>query len=193
MRVTRADGAGHAAGHARSAWAWGAGLAAVLLTLTGCTTRTLPTDAFLGLVTPYRIDIVQGNVITQEAVAALRPGMTRMQVSDILGSPMLADPFHRDRWDYLFTIRRPGTPAQRYSVVVRFDGERMRAVEAPADLPTENQFVASIVPPARRSGPAPVLELTPAQLQALPVPRAAETPAAAPAGPTRSYPPLERP
>lgn len=193
MRVSASTGPARAAGAAPSRWAAGAGIAAALLALTGCASRALSPDAFLGLVTPYRIDIVQGNVITQEAVAALRPGMTRVQVSDILGSPMLADPFHRDRWDYLFTIRRPGTPAQRYSVVVRFDGDRMRAVEAPADLPTENQFVASIVPPARRSGPAPVLELTPAQLQALPAPRAAEQPAATPTGPTRSYPPLERP
>lgn len=193
MRVSTATGLASAPTTDRSRWAAGMGAMAVLLALTGCASRELPTDAFLGLITPYRIDIVQGNVVTQEAVAALRPGMTRVQVSNILGSPMLADPFHRDRWDYLFTIRRPGTPAQRYSVVVRFDGDRMRTVEAPADLPTENQFVASIVPPARRSGQGPVLELTPAQLQALPVPRAAEPAAAAPAGPTRSYPPLERP
>jgi outer membrane protein assembly factor BamE len=193
MPVAQADDAAHAAGVARGGWIQAAAVAAVVLALTGCAGRGVSTDAFLGLVTPYRIDIVQGNVITREAVAALRPGMTRTQVSDILGSPMLTDPFHRDRWDYLFTIRRPGTPAQRYSVVVRFDGDRMRAVEAPADLPTENQFVASIVPPARRGGPAPALELTPAQLQALPAPRATEPTAAAPTGPTRSYPPLERP
>lgn len=193
MGDTRASRPASAARASLGRWTAGVGLAAALLTLTGCASRALPTDAFLGLVTPYRIDIVQGNVITQEAVAALRPGMTRVQVSDILGSPMLADPFHRDRWDYLFTIRRPGTPAQRYSVIVRFDGERMRTVEAPADLPTENQFVASIVPAARRGGQAPVLELTPAQLQALPVPRTPEPAAVAPTGPARSYPPLERP
>ena len=161
--------------------------------LTGCAGRRAPTDSFLGLVTPYRIDIVQGNVITQEAVAALRPGMTRLQVSDILGSPMLADPFHRDRWDYIFSIRRPGTPVQRLSVVLRFDGDVLKSVDAPPDLPTENEFVASIVPASRRSAEARPLELTEAQRKALPAPRAAEPAPANPAPPTRSYPPLERP
>ena len=145
------------------------------------------------MVTPYRIDIVQGNAVTQEAVAALRPGMTRVQVTEVLGSPMLADPFHRDRWDYLFTIRRPGTPAQRLSVVLRFDGDVLKSVEAPPDLPSENQFVASIAPAARRSGEARPLELTEAQRKALPAPRAAEPAPPAPAPVARSYPPLERP
>lgn len=171
------------------------GLAAGLLAslLAGCASRVASTDSFLGVVTPYRIDIVQGNAVTKEAVEALRPGMTRAQVTDILGSPMLADPFHRDRWDYLFTIRRPGTPAQRLSVVLRFDGDRLRAVEAPPDLPSESQFVASIAPASSRTAAPRPLELTEAQRQALPAPRAAEPAAASPAPPARSYPPLERP
>jgi len=168
-----------------------AGLLGTLLS--GCASRVASTDSFLGVVTPYRIDIVQGNAVTKEAVEALRPGMTRAQVTDILGSPMLADPFHRDRWDYLFTIRRPGTPAQRLSVVLRFDGDRLRAVEAPPDLPSENQFVASIAPASSRTAAPRPLELTEAQRQALPARRAAEPAAASPAPPARSYPPLERP
>ena len=161
--------------------------------LTGCAVRGMSTESFLGVVTPYRIDIVQGNAVTKEAVAALRPGMTRTQVTDILGSPMLADPFHRDRWDYIFTIRRPGTPPQRLSVVLRFEGDRLKSVDAPPDLPTENQFVASIAPTPRRGGEPPTLELTEAQRKALPAPRAAESVPANPALPARSYPPLERP
>jgi outer membrane protein assembly factor BamE len=51
---------------------------------------------------------VQGNVVTSEQVARVKPGMTRAQVRDILGTPLLTDPFHADRWDYLFTIRRQG-------------------------------------------------------------------------------------
>jgi outer membrane protein assembly factor BamE len=161
--------------------------------LAGCAAREASTDSFFGLVTPYRIDIVQGNVVTKEAVAALRLGMTRTQVADILGSPMLADPFHRDRWDYIFTIRRPGTPSQRLSVVLRFDADRLKSVDAPPDLPTENQFVASIVPPLRRGGEPKPLELTEAQRKALPAPRAAQAAPESPAAPARAYPPLERP
>lgn len=144
-----------------------AGAVAAML-LAGCAIRGASTDSFLGVVTPYRIDIVQGNAVTKEAVAALRPGMTRTQVTDLMGSPMLADPFHRNRWDYIFTIRRPGTPAQRLSVVLRFDGDRLQSVEAPADLPTENEFVASIAPATRRPGSAPALELTEASARRCP-------------------------
>jgi outer membrane protein assembly factor BamE len=79
-------------------------------------------DSFLGVITPYRIDIVQGNVVTQGAAAAVKPGMTRAQVRDMLGSPLLTDPFHADRWDYVFTIRRQGTEPQRRSVVAHFEG-----------------------------------------------------------------------
>lgn len=160
--------------------------------LAGCASRVQPTDSFLGFITPYRIDIIQGNVVTRELVTLVRPGMTRAQVRETLGSPMLTDPFHGDRWDYLFTIRRPGTAAQRYSVVVRFDGDQMKSVDAPADLPSENEFVSSVVPPVK-GGKTPALELTEAQRKALPLPpRVAPAPVAA-AAPTREYPPLERP
>lgn len=166
---------------------------ALALLLGGCAGRRAPTDSFLGVITPYRIDIVQGNVVTKEAVEALRPGMARAQVVDILGSPMLADPFHRDRWDYIFTIRSPGTSARRMSVVLRFDGDLLKSVSAPPDLPTEQQFVASIAPTSRSASAARPLELSEAQRKALPAPRPEQAAPAAPVPPTRSYPPLERP
>ena len=83
----------------------------------GCATREQSTDSFLGFITPYRVEIVQGNAVTREQATRVKPGMTRAQVRDILGSPMLTDQFHADRWDYLFTIRRQGTEPQRRSVV----------------------------------------------------------------------------
>ena len=91
--------------------------------MAGCSTPMRSADDFLGLITPYRIDIVQGNVVTKEQIALVKPGLSRSQVRDVLGSPMLTDLFHASRWDYVFTIRRPGTPAQRRSVVVRFEGD----------------------------------------------------------------------
>jgi outer membrane protein assembly factor BamE len=150
------------------------------------------TDSFMGLITPYRIDIVQGNVVTKEQLALIRPGMSRVQVRDVLGSPLVTDVFHADRWDYVFTIKRPGTEPQRRSVVVLFEADKLLRVEAP-ELPSEHEFVASI---SRTSatGNAPVLELTPEQRAALPLPTKAAMPepaASAPAGPAREYPPLE--
>ncbi len=159
------------------------------LGVAGCSTNRSP-DSFLGLITPYRIDIVQGNVVTSEQAAQVKPGMSRNQVRDVLGSPMVTDLFHADRWDYIFTIRRPGTEPQRRSVVVVFDGDAVKTIDAPA-LPSEREFVASIA--TRKNVKVPVLELTEAQRKALPVPPRSETPAATaePVGPVRAYPPLE--
>lgn len=145
-------------------------------------------DSFLGVITPYRIDIVQGNVVTKEQAAQIKPGMTREQVRDILGSPMLTDIFHANRWDYVFTIKRPGTEPQRRSIVARFEGDTLKSLEAP-DLPSEQEFVASIS--RIKPGKSPVLELTDAQKQALPKPPPQPTAEAQPAGPVRTYPPLE--
>ncbi len=55
---------------------------------------------------PYKIDVQQGNVLTQEMVAQLKPGQTREQVRDILGTPLLADIFHQQRWDYVYSYRK---------------------------------------------------------------------------------------
>jgi outer membrane protein assembly factor BamE len=171
-------------------------LAAATLTLsalaaTGCNSIQPGTDRLLGFITPYRVDVLQGNVVTQEMAARIKPGMSRDQVRDVLGSPLLTDPFHNDRWDYVFTMRRKGAEPQRRSVVAYFNGDVLDRVEAP-ELPSEKEFVSSIRPPVT-GGKEPVLALTDAQREALPLPAKAEATAAAlPQGATRPYPPLER-
>jgi outer membrane protein assembly factor BamE len=160
--------------------------------VSGCGIRQIASDgSLLGLVTPYRIDIVQGNAVTREQIALIKPGMSRAQVRDILGTPLLTDPFHAERWDYLFTIRRQGAEPQRRSIVAFFDGDVLRKIDLPqGPLPTEEEFVASIDPVKRKIEPR-VLELTEEQRKALPVPPRKAVPAEAPAGATRNYPPLE--
>jgi outer membrane protein assembly factor BamE len=157
--------------------------------LAGCESLKDPERDFLGMLTPYRVEVVQGNVVTKEQIARVRPGMTRDQVRAVLGSPLLTDAFHADRWDYIFTIRRQGTAPQRRSVVVLFDGERLKSVDAP-ELPSEREFVAAIST-TRASGRTPVLELSEEQRKALPVPPKPEPAPAEPTGATREYPPLE--
>jgi outer membrane protein assembly factor BamE len=166
----------------------GRGLALVTAVCAGGCASLQSSDSFLGVITPYRIDIVQGNVVTKEQAAQIKPGMTREQVRDILGSPMLTDIFHANRWDYVFTIKRPGTEPQRRSIIARFEGDTLKSLEAP-DLPSEREFVASIS--RIKPGKAPVLELTDAQKQALPKPPPQPAAEAPPAGPVRTYPPLE--
>jgi outer membrane protein assembly factor BamE len=161
-------------------------LAAAAL-LAGCESLQ-HTDSFMGVITPYRIDIVQGNAITAEQAALLKPGLTRLQVRDILGTPLIADPFHANRWDYVFVLRRPNTDVQRRSVIVFFEGDRVQSVEA-GELPSEREFVASIS--RNRDLKVPKLELTEEERKALPPPVRREAPPAEPVGPLRPYPPLE--
>jgi outer membrane protein assembly factor BamE len=167
----------------------GAAVGIVGALLGGC--QSLQTsENFLGVVTPYRVEVVQGNVVTSEQIALVKPGQTRAQVRDALGSPLLTDPFHADRWDYVFTIRRQGAAPQLRRVTVRFKDEALVSVEGAEDLPSEREFVASIDTFKAKRNP-PRLVLSEEQMKALPVP--APTPPAEPAPPvpSRTYPPLE--
>ena len=165
-----------------------AGCAAMLLA-SGCQSLQ-SSDNFLGVITPYRVEVVQGNVITSEQAALAKPGLTRAQVRDVLGSPLLADPFHADRWDYVFTIRRQGAEPQLRRVVVQFKSDVLASIDAGGELPSERAFVAAI-DTFKTSRNAPPLALTDEQLKALPLPvrpPAEDLPLPPPA---RTYPPLE--
>src|SRR6187402_419496 len=165
-------------------------LAALALLSAGCS--SIKGDRILGVITPYRIDVMQGNVITQELAANVKPGMSRDQVRDVLGSPLLTSAFHGERWDYVFTMRRQGTEPQRRSVVVFFKGDSLERIEAP-ELPSEKDFVTSVRPSRGEGSTEPVLALTEEQRKALPPPLKGEATAAAaqPQGAIRPYPPLE--
>lgn len=147
-------------------------------------------DNFLGVITPYRVEVVQGNVITKEQAALVKPGMNPAQVRDLLGTPLLTDLFHADRWDYVFTIRRQGAEPQLRRVVALFSAEKLLRLDAEGELPSERDFVGAI-DTFKTSRDAPPLALNAAQLEALPVPAKAATAAPEVSGPTRSYPPLE--
>jgi outer membrane protein assembly factor BamE len=167
----------------------GAALLACAGALAGC--QSLQTsENFLGVVTPYRVEVVQGNVITSEQVALVKPGLTRAQVREALGSPLLTDPFHADRWDYVFTIRRQGAAPQLRKIVVRFKSDVLESIEGGAGLPSEHEFVASI-DTFKTSRNAPPLVLSEEQIKALPAPVRPPTTDPAPPVPARTYPPLE--
>ena len=77
----------------------------------------------------YKIDIQQGNVLTQEMVSQLKPGQTREQVRFILGTPMLTDIFHQERWDYVYSYRNGRTgevETRRFSVYFGKDNRLMK-------------------------------------------------------------------
>ena len=82
-----------------------------LLALAGC--------SFPGV---YKIDIQQGNVVTQDMIDQLKPGMTQRQVRFIMGNPMITDTFHAKRWDYLYSIQPGGRQRYQERISLMFDG-----------------------------------------------------------------------
>jgi len=75
----------------------------------------------------YKIDIPQGNIVTQEMVDQLRPGMTQSQVRYVLGTPLITDTFSDDRWDYVYSMKPGGGATTRERVTIYFtDGELSR-------------------------------------------------------------------
>lgn len=159
-----------------------------LAALAGCGSMNSASTRIASVVTPYRMDIVQGNFVSKEQAAAVKPGMSRAQVRDILGTPLLTSLFHADRWEYVFTFKRQGVESQARTVTVFFQGDALERMQAD-DLPTEAEFVASLNAP-RRSAKVPVLELSAESLAALPAPvKRMEVKPLPP--PLTSYPPLE--
>jgi outer membrane protein assembly factor BamE len=80
-------------------------------------------------ITPYRIDIQQGNFISQDMVAQLRPGMSKEQVRIALGTPLLTDIFHADRWDYIYWRERPGEKLEQRKLTVFFEDGKLTRLD----------------------------------------------------------------
>ena len=77
----------------------------------------------------YKLTIQQGNIVSQEMIDRLKPGMTRSQVQFVLGNPVLADSFDRDRWNYVYTIDIPGQDLIKRELVIIFEDDRLLRFE----------------------------------------------------------------
>lgn len=73
----------------------------------------------------YKINVQQGNLVTQEMVDQLRPGMDKRQVKFILGTPLLSDPFHKNRWDYFYDSKQAGKQVKTDRITVFFDADKL--------------------------------------------------------------------
>src|SRR6187431_3299783 len=83
----------------------------------------------------YRIDVQQGNLLEDKDIGQVEVGMTRSQVQFLLGTPMVSDSFHHDRWDYAYYYRRGRSPdADRRWVVVYFENDRVQRIERDLEL-----------------------------------------------------------
>jgi outer membrane protein assembly factor BamE len=106
-----------------------------LLLLAACSSSPIPTPHVPSFsLTPHKMDIPQGNLITPDMRDRVKPGMTRSQVRLALGTPLLADPFHGNRWDYVYTLDQKGKRVQQQRYTVIFDGDRVVRVDD-SDMP----------------------------------------------------------
>lgn len=115
----------------------------------GCQGISMPS---LPTMAPYRIDIQQGNLVTQDMVAKLQPGMTRSQVRYVLGTPLVTDIFHPDRWDYVYRMEKGGKVIEHRRIAAVFSGDKL--------LRIEGDVVPSVAEPAK---PAAVPATAPAK------------------------------
>lgn len=137
--------------------------AALAVSLAGCSSTKEPSQAaqaapndvsgvkvsgksssLFGFLRPYRIDIQQGNFVSKEMVAQLRPGLTRDQVRFVLGTPLLTDMFHSNRWDYDFRLAKGNGEIMTSRVSVFFKDDVLEHVEGGENLPTESEYLTLI-------------------------------------------------
>lgn len=111
--------------------------------------QTIKENRFLGIFSPYRIDIQQGNFVSSETMVQLKDGMkrkegmTRDQVRFLLGTPLISDIFHADRWDYVFRLRRGNGEIITSYVSVFFNGNMLSRLDG-TTLPTEKEYISLI-------------------------------------------------
>ena len=119
-----------------------------ILSLTGCSSFnfSMPSMDWLSLpegitdfVEPYRPDVHQGNLVTNEQVEQLHVGMTQMQVQFLLGVPLLRDMFHQNRWDYVYYVNPRGGESQKRRLTVFFDESGRLAKYEYTAMPSETQ------------------------------------------------------
>ena len=118
-----------------------------LLLLAGCSAQMLP---MLPGLKPYKMDVQQGNVVTQEMIAKVQPGMTRSQVRFALGTPLVVDPFRTDRWDYVYHYQKAGVITEQRRIAVLFKDDRLVRIDG--DVVPAGAVGAT--PPAKADKPA---------------------------------------
>jgi len=131
-------------------------LATAVLTLLAAACTGMPT---LPSIAPYRMDIQQGNLVTQDMVAKLQTGMTRGQVRFVLGTPLLADIFHPDRWDYVYRYEKEGKLTEQRKITVVFGADKLVRIEGdvvPATAAAAKPAAAAVptAAPAKEAKPA---------------------------------------
>lgn len=119
------------------------------LALTGCAKAKWLDVRNLSFI--HKVDVQQGNVVTQDMLALLRPGMEKNKVTFIMGSPLLVDTFHPERWDYIYTFQKGNQPRERRLVTLHFVDERLAYIsgnvytgDGPLPLPVRRDTTVEV-------------------------------------------------
>lgn len=113
--------------------------------LAACSSYNSLTSRVVQRITPYRVTIVQGNFVSSEAAAKLHVGMSREEVRSALGTPLLVDMFHPERWDYVFYFKRGSTAVvEQRDLIVNFNGDTVTSWSGADNLPSEQDLIAMI-------------------------------------------------
>ena len=109
-----------------------------------------------GCLSVYKVEVQQGNVVTQEMIDKLKPGMTPSQVRFVMGTPLIVDPFHQDRWDYYYYLRRSNeTSGESQRVTVVFKNDLLIAVQGNTRIKAGDMAIKeSTTKPAPGDAPA---------------------------------------
>jgi len=104
-------------------------LLALIPLVSACSSLQNPVSTITNSITPHHIEIQQGNVVTQEMLNRLKPGMTPSQVRFVMGTPLVVDPFRMDRWDYVYLLRKGGQNLEKRRITIVFEEGRLKGVE----------------------------------------------------------------
>jgi outer membrane protein assembly factor BamE len=129
------------------------------------TTKASRLQKFMWFFSPYRPDIQQGNFVSQEMLAQLKVGQTREQVRFVLGTPLLTDVFHADRWDFPFRLERGDGELTTSRVTVYFKDDKVERFDG-GNLPTERQYIERIAGPIRKQETAGAAKVDPSSISA---------------------------
>ena len=111
----------------------------ISLLLASCSNISMPR---LALLNPHKIEVRQGNLVTPEMRENLKVGMSRLQVRSVLGTPLINDPFHASRWDYVYRFDQGGKLAEQQRLTLYFDDERLTRIDdnaMPAEAPAQKK------------------------------------------------------
>jgi outer membrane protein assembly factor BamE len=110
---------------------------------------------FVGFPGVYKINVEQGNIVTQEMVDQLKPGMNRRQVRFVLGTPLVEDTFNQNRWDYLYVKRNGMKVLSESRLTVEFDGDTLIRVSGDLVPPDWGAASSAAQDSPAQSAPAP--------------------------------------